>query len=249
MSGPVHINRVLREAGHLAVREELGRGAVERAGASEAFAVADHQIAHVYVKSPDRIPEVKRLLESVAGIELALDADGKRRHGLDHSRSGELVALYAAGPVVHLLLLAMTTTESAGLLRAPWTFIVSPATTRSRLFIDPALRLPEIPHRPSACCEEAGVPYAHGRDRVGCHASQRVAWARDGQGGTRALVYHLGRELPAAQRGGCDGRQDADSAPCVRRSGSRNEPVSQTREESPTDSHDCKPEAACQRNQ
>jgi predicted AlkP superfamily pyrophosphatase or phosphodiesterase len=92
VSGPIHINRMLRESGHLAVREELGRELLNP-GASEAFAVADHQIAHVYIKSPDRIPEVTRLLEGVTGIELVLDTDGKRRHGLDHSRSGELVAL------------------------------------------------------------------------------------------------------------------------------------------------------------
>ena len=95
VSGPVHINRVLREAGYLTVREELGLELLN-AGASEAFAVADHQIAHVYVKSPGRIPEVKRLLEGVPGIELVLDADDKRRHSLDHPRSGELVVLSQA---------------------------------------------------------------------------------------------------------------------------------------------------------
>ena len=35
--------------------------------------MADHQIAHVYVKSPDRVPEVKRPLGQVPGIELVLD--------------------------------------------------------------------------------------------------------------------------------------------------------------------------------
>ncbi len=95
VSGPVHINRVLREADLLAVREELGLELLN-AGASDAFAVADHQIAQVYVKSPSRIPEVKRLLEAVPGIELVLDDEGKQHYGLDHPRSGELVALSRA---------------------------------------------------------------------------------------------------------------------------------------------------------
>lgn len=82
VGGPVHINRVLREANLLAVREELGRELLN-AGASEAFAVADHQIAHVYVKTRELVPEVKRLLEQVPGIELVLDEEGKRRSGLD----------------------------------------------------------------------------------------------------------------------------------------------------------------------
>ncbi|MFO0773634.1 MAG: alkaline phosphatase family protein [Nitrospiraceae bacterium] len=95
VSGPIHINRILREAGLLAIREELGRELLN-AGGSEAFALADHQIAHVYVKSPARILEVKRLLEAVPGIEAVWDEEGKRRNGLDHPRSGELVVLSKA---------------------------------------------------------------------------------------------------------------------------------------------------------
>jgi predicted AlkP superfamily pyrophosphatase or phosphodiesterase len=88
----VHINRVLREAGLIAVREECGEEHFD-AGASEAFAVADHQIAHVYVRDPGRVAEVKALLEGVEGIESVWDDEGKRAHGLDHERSGELVAV------------------------------------------------------------------------------------------------------------------------------------------------------------
>jgi predicted AlkP superfamily pyrophosphatase or phosphodiesterase len=89
---PVHINRVLRQAGLIQVREEMGRELLD-AGASEAFAVADHQIAHVYVRSGGRVAEIKALLEGLPGIESVLDEDGKRHAGLDHPRSGELVAI------------------------------------------------------------------------------------------------------------------------------------------------------------
>jgi predicted AlkP superfamily pyrophosphatase or phosphodiesterase len=92
---PVHINRALRQAKLIQVREELGRELLD-AGASQAFAVADHQIAHVYVRSTDRIAEVKALLEGLPGIERVLDEDGKRGAGLDHARSGELVAIAKA---------------------------------------------------------------------------------------------------------------------------------------------------------
>ena len=63
------------------------------AGASEAFALADHQLAHIYVKSPERLSEVKKLVESLDGVETVLDAEGKKEAGLDHERSGELVAI------------------------------------------------------------------------------------------------------------------------------------------------------------
>lgn len=92
VSGPVHINRVLREAGLLAIRDELGTDTLD-AGASEAFAVADHQIAHVYVRNPARIKEVAALLQAVPGVDLVLDRHEQRELGLDHERSGELVAI------------------------------------------------------------------------------------------------------------------------------------------------------------
>ncbi len=90
--GAVDINRVLRNAKLLRVREELRQEKLD-SGASEAFAVADHQVAHVYVQRRERIVEVKRLLESVDGIERVLDDEGKRALGLDHPRAGELVAI------------------------------------------------------------------------------------------------------------------------------------------------------------
>ncbi len=89
----VHINRALREAGLVKVRiEEHGREQLD-AGASNAFAVADHQIAPVYVRPGTPIAPVKSLLENLDGIERVLDDDGKRACGLDHPRSGELVAI------------------------------------------------------------------------------------------------------------------------------------------------------------
>jgi predicted AlkP superfamily pyrophosphatase or phosphodiesterase len=92
----VHINRALRRAGLMAVRpEEFGREILD-AGASEAFAMADHQIAHIYVRNPDRIAEVAQLVASLDGVESVWDAEGKRANGLDHPRSGDLVAISTA---------------------------------------------------------------------------------------------------------------------------------------------------------
>jgi predicted AlkP superfamily pyrophosphatase or phosphodiesterase len=91
----VHINRALRRAGLIRVRLEMGREILD-AGASPAFALADHQLAHVYVQHGARIAEVKALLEDLEGVETVLDEEGKRAHGLDHPRSGELVAIARA---------------------------------------------------------------------------------------------------------------------------------------------------------
>jgi predicted AlkP superfamily pyrophosphatase or phosphodiesterase len=95
VSNPVHINRALRQAGYIQIREELGRELLD-AGASRAFAMADHQIAHIYVSEAALVPQVKALVEALPGVERVLDDAGKREYGLDHSRSGELVAISRA---------------------------------------------------------------------------------------------------------------------------------------------------------
>lgn len=95
VSCPIHINRALRRAGLLAVRDELGREQLDP-GASAAFAVADHQIAHIYVAAKERIAEVKTLIAGLAGVERVLDEETKAEFGLDHPRSGELIALAGA---------------------------------------------------------------------------------------------------------------------------------------------------------
>ncbi|WP_445636260.1 Alkaline phosphatase family protein [Nostoc sp. DSM 114161] len=88
----VHLNRVLRENNLIAVREELGRELLDFGG-SIAFAVADHQIAHVYVNDPAYISKVRSLLEATEGVAQVLDEQGKQAYHLDHPRSGELVAI------------------------------------------------------------------------------------------------------------------------------------------------------------
>jgi predicted AlkP superfamily pyrophosphatase or phosphodiesterase len=95
VSGAIHVNRALREAGLVRVREELGREQLD-AGASRAFAVADHQLAHVYVKNPADLPAVRALCEGLAGVEQVLDGGGKLAAGLDHERAGELVLVSRA---------------------------------------------------------------------------------------------------------------------------------------------------------
>ncbi len=92
VTAPVHINRVLRNNGYIEVREENGKELLD-AGNSRAFALADHQIAHIYVRNSKDTTVVKRILESVPGIASVLDDNGKRAARVDHERTGELVAL------------------------------------------------------------------------------------------------------------------------------------------------------------
>ncbi len=92
VSKPVHLNRVLREHGLLSIREELGLEGLNF-GMSEAFAVADHQLAHVYVNNPEKLNLVRALLEATPGVGEVLDREGQKKYGLDHPRAGDLVVL------------------------------------------------------------------------------------------------------------------------------------------------------------
>jgi len=92
VSKPVHLNRALRENGLVVVRDELGRELLD-AGESAAFAVADHQVAHVYVNDLNRVEQVAAILENVPGVARVLREADKRNEKLDHERSGELICL------------------------------------------------------------------------------------------------------------------------------------------------------------
>jgi predicted AlkP superfamily pyrophosphatase or phosphodiesterase len=92
VSNPIHINRILREEGCIAVRNERWYELLD-AGASKAFATADHQIAHVYVNDKSVLAKVKQRLEQTPGVALVLDESGKKEHHIDHERAGDLVVV------------------------------------------------------------------------------------------------------------------------------------------------------------
>ena len=86
---PVHINRILRQNGWLSVRDGPF-GEVLMPGESQAFAVSDHQLAHVYVNDSNLTAAVRSTLESVDCIGGVFDPGDLE---LDHPRSGQLIAL------------------------------------------------------------------------------------------------------------------------------------------------------------
>jgi len=95
VSQPVHINRVLRRQGYIQVRTERGTELLDTS-TSQAFAVADHQVAHVYVKDPARTGKIKKLLQQTAGIEEVLEGAERDKYRLGHARCGDLVAVASA---------------------------------------------------------------------------------------------------------------------------------------------------------
>ena len=92
VNNPIHLNRILRKNGYLAIRSERGLELLD-AGESRAFAVADHQICHIYLNDKSIKNEVKSLLEKVEGVGEVLDENEIKKVGLSHERSGDLVVL------------------------------------------------------------------------------------------------------------------------------------------------------------
>jgi predicted AlkP superfamily pyrophosphatase or phosphodiesterase len=89
---PVHLNRVLRRHGWLSIKDELGLETLD-AGGSRAFAVADHQIAHIYLNDRSIENEVRAAIEAEPGVEQVLDAAAQEKRGLRHARAGDLIAV------------------------------------------------------------------------------------------------------------------------------------------------------------
>jgi predicted AlkP superfamily pyrophosphatase or phosphodiesterase len=89
---PVHLNRLLRDQGWAAIKDELGRDMLD-CGASKAFAVADHQVAHIYLNDASLAKDVRSLLESELGVAQVLDHAEQAHLGIDHPRSGDLIAV------------------------------------------------------------------------------------------------------------------------------------------------------------
>lgn len=141
VSGAVLINQALRRAGLLSVRHEK-MGEQLDAGASEAFAVVDHQVAHVYVKRPARVAEVAALLRGLDGVQSVWVGDDKGAHGLDHERAGEIVVVSRADRwfAYYFWLdedLAPDYARTVDIHRKPGYDPVE-------LFLDPALRAPKL---------------------------------------------------------------------------------------------------------
>src|SRR5919109_1935002 len=91
VNGAVPLNLVLRDADLLSIRTIQEKEYLDLEY-SKAFAMVDHQVAHIYVKN-DYERETRKVLENTNGVETILDSSGKKELAIDHERSGELIAI------------------------------------------------------------------------------------------------------------------------------------------------------------
>ena len=134
-------NRALREAGFLAVREVAGAEYLH-AGDSRAFAMVDNQVAHIYFPASANLErdvrKVRAILEGVDGIGAVLDREAMGAVGLDHVRSGELVAL--AEPDAHFTYYWWLDDSKAPPFARTVDIHAKPGFDPAELFVDPATK-------------------------------------------------------------------------------------------------------------
>jgi predicted AlkP superfamily pyrophosphatase or phosphodiesterase len=92
VSNPIHINRLLRKENLLGIRIERGLELLD-AGASKAFAVADHQVAHIYINDSSVVEKVRSLISNIPGVSLVLDKQRQKEFHIDHERSGDFILM------------------------------------------------------------------------------------------------------------------------------------------------------------
>ena len=138
---PIHLNRRFREKGWLAIKDELGLELLD-AGASKVFAVADHQVAHIYINDPSIAPQLISLLHDIPGIERVLDAQGKVEYGINHKRTGDLVAI--AKPNAWFTYYYWLDDAKAPDFARTVDIHRKPGYDPVELFVDPAIKFPMV---------------------------------------------------------------------------------------------------------
>ena len=93
---PIFPNRCLTEAGELDV-QVTSHGDLLDVHRSRAFAVCDHQVAHVYVQQGSDVKRIRQLLSGLEGVDRILEGDDLVKSGLNHRRSGEMVLIAEPG--------------------------------------------------------------------------------------------------------------------------------------------------------
>jgi len=90
----IYPNRALRNHGWLNIKEELGLEYLD-CGGSAAFALTDHQVAHLYLNSKESAlrAKVRQVMKALDGVDQVLEGEERAVYGLDHDRAGDLVLL------------------------------------------------------------------------------------------------------------------------------------------------------------
>lgn len=154
---PVDINRLLRAEGLLEVYTQDGMEYLDP-WTSRAFAVADHQVAHVYVDDPADLERVRALCAALPGVDQVLDRAAQAAYGLDHERAGELVLV--ADPTAWFTYYYWDDDDRAPDFARGVEIHRKPGYDPAELFLDPEDRLVKARAALTLARKAAGLRYA-----------------------------------------------------------------------------------------
>lgn len=137
----IHLNRLFRQQGWLQLKDELGLETLD-CGASRVFAIADHQVAHIYLNDPTLHAQVRALLESTPGVDEVRLTSDLWENGVATERAGDFIAISAPDAWFTYYFweddaLAPDYARTIDIHRKP-------GYDPCELFLDPALRLPQL---------------------------------------------------------------------------------------------------------
>ena len=167
-------------------------------GASAAFAVADHQVAHVYVNDRSKLSQVREAIEGTPGVEHVLGGEGKAALHIDHPRAGDLVAIADARCVVHLLLLVRRRARAG--LRAHRRHPPEARLRSGRTAARSGDSQSNTDGRLEAGEEKPRFPDAARRHPARRHAGQGIARPAGARGSGRGACFPHEADAPRAER-------------------------------------------------
>ncbi|REJ97308.1 MAG: alkaline phosphatase family protein [Planctomycetota bacterium] len=86
-------NRLLRDAGFLTLGDDGEGRELLNVARSQAWALVDHQFAHVFVRDAANVDRVAAVLREDPQVERLLIGDQRADVGMNHERSGEIVLI------------------------------------------------------------------------------------------------------------------------------------------------------------
>lgn len=141
VSRVIHLNRLFRKKGWIQVKDELGRETLD-CGGCKAFAVVDHQMAHVYVNDPAIREEVRALLEETPGIDEIREPSRAWSEGTGTERAGDFMVI--AEPDAWFTYYYWEDDNVAPDYARSIDIHRKPGYDPCELFIDPAIALPKL---------------------------------------------------------------------------------------------------------
>ena len=116
--------------------------AIELCESARAFAVADHQVAHVYVKDPSSIDRCKAIFENTEGVAKVLDANAQEAAQINHERTGDLFMI--AQPGYWFTYDYWINSANAPGFARQVDIHTKPGYDPRELFLDPSIRFPKL---------------------------------------------------------------------------------------------------------